>query len=94
LISRYYGLLDRNDFATVEEIAATPDAGLLAFGDVDVFECGVLHCRGKGIVRCLLVAAHDRKGKRGSGGQRPSHDATRQSSSTLRSGRNRISRAG
>ena len=31
LISRYHGLLHRNDFATVEEIAATPDAGLLAF---------------------------------------------------------------
>jgi hypothetical protein len=61
LISRYDGLLHRNDFATVEEIAATPDAGLLAFGDVDVFERGVLHCRGKGIVRCLLVAAHDRR---------------------------------
>ena len=30
LISRYYGLLHRSDFATVEEVAATPDAGLLA----------------------------------------------------------------
>ena len=61
-----------------------PEQFFLVLGDVNVFKRGVLHRRAKGIVGVVvLVAAHDRQARRGSGGRRSSHGVRRERSEVI-----------
>ena len=57
LATRYYGILSRNGFSTVEEVEATPDIGLLALRGAGAKFLDAVHTRGRTRAPCRRVGA-------------------------------------